>query len=91
LKRPEGQSTSVVASFPVEIENQLVMVSDGGQLIRCPVAGISVVGRSSRGVTIFKVAKERVVSVSRLNEDDDDNDEKNGEDASDNSENTEDS
>jgi DNA gyrase subunit A len=91
LKRPKGQSTSVVASFPVEIENQLVMVSDGGQLIRCPVAGISVVGRSSRGVTIFKVAKERVVSVSRLNEDDDDNDEKNGEDASDNSENTEDS
>jgi DNA gyrase subunit A len=91
LKRPKGQSASVVASFPVEIENQLVMVSDGGQLIRCPVAGINVVGRSSRGVTIFKVAKERVVSVSRLNEDDDDNDEKNGEDASDNSENTEDS
>jgi DNA gyrase subunit A len=89
LKRPKGQSTFVVASFPVEIENQLVMVSNGGQLIRCPVAGISVVGRSSRGVTIFKVAEgERVVSVSRLNEDDD-NDEENGKDAYDSSVNTE--
>ena len=48
------------------------MVSDGGQLIRCPVAGISIVGRSSRGVTIFNVAdEERVVSVSRLSDDDD--------------------
>jgi DNA gyrase subunit A len=90
LKRPKGQSTFVVASFPVEMENQLVIVSNGGQLIRCPVAGISVVGRSSRGVTIFKVAEEeRVVSVSRLNEDDDDNDEENGEGVSDSSENTE--
>ena len=79
LKRPKGQSTSVVASFPVETEDELVMVSDGGQLIRCPVAGISVVGRSSRGVTIFKVAdEERVVSVSRLS-DDDDNEEESGE------------
>ena len=87
LKRPKGQSTSVVASFPVETENQLVMVSDGGQLIRCPVADISVVGRSSRGVTIFKVAEgERVVSVSRLSEDDD---EDNEEDASDSSKDTE--
>ena len=64
LKRSKGHSTSVVASFPVKTDNQLVMVSDGGQLIRCPVAGISIVGRSSRGVTIFKVAEgERVVSV----------------------------
>ncbi len=86
LKRPKGQSTSVVASFPVETEDELVMVSDGGQLIRCPVAGISVVGRSSRGVTIFKVAdEERVVSVSRLS-DDDDNEEESGEDEAQNPE-----
>ena len=72
LKRSKGHSTSVVASFPVKTDNQLVMVSDGGQLIRCPVAGISIVGRSSRGVTIFKVAEgERVVSVSRLSEEED--------------------
>jgi DNA gyrase subunit A len=82
LKRPKGQSTSVVASFPVETVDGLVMVSDGGQLIRCPVIDISVVGRSSRGVTIFKVAdEERVVSVSRLTDDDDDNEDENGEDS----------
>jgi DNA gyrase subunit A len=78
----------VVASFPVETEDQLVMVSDGGQLIRCPVAGISIVGRSSRGVTIFNVAEgERVVSVSRLSEEDDE--EEIDENTSDSSTNTE--
>jgi len=61
------QSTTVVAAFPVIDTDQLVMVSDGGQLIRCPVSGISVVGRSTRGVTIFKTAEnENVVSVSRM-------------------------
>jgi len=72
LKRGRKTST-VVASFAVENEDQLVMVSDGGQLIRCPVVDISTVGRSTRGVTIFKVSNdERVVSVSRLRDDDDD-------------------
>ena len=72
LKRSKETTISVVASFPVEKEDQLVMVSDSGQLIRCPVAGISLVGRSSKGVNIFKVSQgERVVSVSRLNEDED--------------------
>ncbi len=80
LKRGKGKSTSVVASFPVAATDQLVMVSDGGQLIRCPVGGISVVGRSTRGVTIFNVAEEeRVVSVSRLSEEDENEDE-NGDD-----------
>ena len=45
------------------------MVSDGGQLIRLPVEGISFTGRTARGVTLFKVAEEeRVVSVSRIRE-----------------------
>ena len=71
LKRGD-RTSSVVASFAVEAEDQLVIVSDGGQLIRCPVAQISTVGRSTRGVTIFKVAKdEHVVSVSRLQDDSD--------------------
>ena len=72
-KRGKKKTIPVVASFPVDSEDQLVMVSDNGQLIRCPVSGISVVGRSTRGVTIFKVADgERVVSVSSLSEDDED-------------------
>ncbi len=43
------------------------MVTDGGQLIRCPIADISIMGRSTRGVRLFATAEgERVVSVSRI-------------------------
>ena len=53
------------------------MVSDAGQIIRCPIDQISIIGRSGRGVTIFKVAdEERLVSVSRFRDlEDDDEDE----------------
>ncbi|HEX9570198.1 MAG TPA: DNA gyrase subunit A, partial [Rhodospirillales bacterium] len=62
-----NKTTHVVASFPVVVTDQIVMVSNGGQIIRCPVDQISVVGRASRGVTLFKTAAdEQVVSVSRL-------------------------
>ncbi len=62
-----SKATHVVASFPVVATDQIVMVSNGGQIIRCPVDQISVVGRASRGVTLFKTAAdEQVVSVSRL-------------------------
>ena len=47
-----------------------MLVSDGGQLIRCPVGDIRVAGRSTQGVTIFDTAKdEKVVSVERLRDD----------------------
>jgi DNA gyrase subunit A len=43
------------------------MVTDTGQLIRCPVDGISINGRATRGVKVFATAEgERVVSVSRI-------------------------
>ncbi len=76
-------SVTVVAAFPVIDTDQLVMVSDGGQLIRCPVSDISVVGRSTRGVTIFKTAEgENVVSVSRMRDTiEDDEEDIGGEDA----------
>ena len=61
---------SVVASFPVEQSDQLVMVSDGGQLIRTTVVDIRIAGRNTQGVTLFKTADdEHVVSVTRLSED----------------------
>ncbi len=66
LKRDKGKTT-VIASFPVIATDQLVMVSDGGQLIRMPVEGIGSKGRKTRGVTLFRVSNdERVVSVTRL-------------------------
>ncbi|MGB0748183.1 MAG: DNA gyrase subunit A [Magnetospiraceae bacterium] len=61
----------VVVSFPVTDEDQLVMVTDGGQLIRCPVDDIRIAGRNTQGVTLFRTAEgEKVVSVTRLRETD---------------------
>ncbi len=57
----------LVASFPVEHSDQLMLVTDGGQLIRCPVNGIRVAGRSTQGVIVFRTAEdEKVVSVERI-------------------------
>ncbi|MFN3634793.1 MAG: DNA gyrase subunit A [Rhizobium rhizophilum] len=59
----------LVAAFPVEETDQLMLVSDGGQLIRVPVNGIRIASRATKGVTIFSTAKdEKVVSVERINE-----------------------
>ncbi|ELT50809.1 DNA gyrase subunit A [Ochrobactrum intermedium] len=67
----------LVALFPVEASDQILLVSDGGQLIRVPVDGIRIAGRSTKGVTIFNTADgEKVVSVERISETD--SDEENG-------------
>lgn len=67
----------LVALFPVEASDQILLVSDGGQLIRVPVGGIRIAGRSTKGVTIFNTADgEKVVSVERISETD--GDEENG-------------
>jgi DNA gyrase subunit A len=59
----------LVASFPTDPDDQIMLVTDGGQLIRCPVNDIRVAGRSTQGVTIFNTAEdETVVSVERVSE-----------------------
>ena len=59
----------VVASFPVEESDHIMLVTNGGQLIRCPVDGIRIAGRGTQGVIVFNTAPgERVVSVERLTE-----------------------
>jgi DNA gyrase subunit A len=64
----------LVASFPVEESDQIMLVTDGGQLIRCPVDGIRIAGRSTQGVIIFSTAEgERVASVERLSEEGEEN------------------
>jgi DNA gyrase subunit A len=60
----------LVASFPVEDSDQIMLVSDGGQIIRMPVNDIRIIGRGTQGVIVFKTAAgEHVVSVERLSED----------------------
>ena len=65
----------LVASFPVEEADQMLLVTDQGQLIRVRVAQIRIAGRNTQGVTIFRTAQdEHVVSVERVEGSDDDDD-----------------
>ncbi|WP_246018280.1 DNA gyrase subunit A [Pelagibacterium montanilacus] len=64
-----ARNGQLIGSFPVENHDQLMLVTNAGQVIRVPVEGIRIVGRSSQGVTIFKTAAdEKVVSVERISE-----------------------
>ena len=61
----------LVASMPVEDGDEIVLVTNGGQLIRCPVDGIRVAGRGTQGVIVFDTdAAEQVVAVERITEED---------------------
>ena len=73
----------LVGSFPVENDDEIMLITDGGQTIRLPVGGdkpIRIVGRSSQGVIVFKTAEaEKVVSVEPIHEPEgDDEDEEAG-------------
>ena len=59
----------LVAAFPVGNDDQIMLVSDGGTVIRVPVHGIRVASRATKGVTIFNTSgDEKVVSVERISE-----------------------
>jgi len=65
-----NRNGKLVASFPVEESDQIMLVTDKGQLIRCPVEGIRIAGRSTQGVIVFDTAEdEHVVSVEHIGED----------------------
>ena len=73
IKLGSDLNNSVVGSFPVIDGDQLVIVTDNGQMIRTGIDEIRIAGRSTRGVIVFRVNdKEHVVSVSRLLEVEDD-------------------
>ncbi len=65
--RVNPRNGHLVASFPVEATDQIMLVTNAGQLIRVPVDDIRIVGRASQGVTVFNTDKaERVVSVEHI-------------------------
>ncbi len=60
----------LIASFPIEQSDQIMLVSNAGQLIRCPVDDVRIASRNTQGVRIFKTdLDEKVVSVERVPED----------------------
>ena len=68
-QRKTKEIGNLVAAFPVEDADQIMLISDGAQLIRVPVAGIRFTSRASKGVRVFKTASgEKVVAVERISE-----------------------
>ena len=60
---------ALVASFPVDLEDQIMLATSRGQSIRVPVEGISFRSRSAGGVKVFNTGKgEKVVSVAWIAE-----------------------
>ncbi len=69
----------LVASFPVEASDQIMLVTDGGQLIRTLVEQVRIAGRNTQGVRIFRTDEdEKVVSVERIPDEGSDNGDENG-------------
>jgi DNA gyrase subunit A len=64
-----AKNAAIVAAFPVEDTDHLMLITNQGKTIRVPVAGISVQRRSAQGVVLFRLEEsERVVSVERIAE-----------------------
>jgi len=61
------KNAAIIAAFPVEDSDDLMLISDRGQTIRVAVGGISIQGRAAQGVTVFRLDEgERCVSVERI-------------------------
>jgi DNA gyrase subunit A len=67
---------TLVAAFPVDDADQIMLVTNSGKVIRVPVNGIRFASRATKGVKIFTTAEgERVVSVERIREPEDNGEE----------------
>ncbi|MBD5388938.1 DNA gyrase subunit A [bacterium] len=67
-----GKNTAVAGSFPVTDDQDIIMVTDGGKIIRTPVADVRIAGRATAGVTLLRTAEnEKVVSAIAIVRDDD--------------------
>ncbi|MEM8976107.1 MAG: DNA gyrase subunit A [Pseudomonadota bacterium] len=74
-----SRNGDLAAAFPIEDGDQIILVTDGGQLIRCPVHDVRIASRNTQGVRIFRTGEdEKVVSVERIPEDAADDDDEDG-------------
>ncbi len=71
-----ARNKEVVSSFPIEDDNQIMMITDSGKLIRMPVEDIRIAGRKTQGVILFRTSEdEKVMSVTWLDADEGDGEE----------------
>ena len=68
-----GRNGPVVASFPAQTDDQLMLVTDQAKLIRIGLDSLRVIGRNSAGVRLFDVANDEHVVSAALIEDKDEN------------------
>ena len=69
-----GKNTAVAGSFPVNDNQDIIMVTNGGKIIRTPVRDVRIAGRSTAGVTLFRTAEgEKVVSAIAIDHEEEDN------------------
>ncbi len=74
--KTRGRNGPVVRTVQVDDDTEVMLITDQGQVIRMPVAGISVIGRNTQGVTLIRLNKnEKVVALARINEAADEEDE----------------
>ena len=70
-----GKNTAVAGSFPVTDSQDIMMVTNGGKIIRTPVRDVRIAGRSTAGVTLFRTADgEKVVSAISIDHEDENTD-----------------
>ncbi|MBB36229.1 MAG: DNA gyrase subunit A [Hirschia sp.] len=64
-----GKGGRLAASFPIDDGDEIMMVTDAGQLIRTPARQIRIAGRATQGVRVLRTNEnEKVVSVERVAE-----------------------
>jgi DNA gyrase subunit A len=58
---------AVVGAALVEEDDEVMLITDGGTLVRTPVAGVSVMGRNTQGVGMIRLSKgEKLVGIERI-------------------------
>jgi DNA gyrase subunit A len=67
--RTTERNGQVVGVAQVVDDDELMLITDGGKVLRCKVSGISTMGRATQGVRVMHLnAGERLVSIARLAE-----------------------
>ncbi|WP_430010295.1 DNA gyrase C-terminal beta-propeller domain-containing protein, partial [Methylophaga lonarensis] len=80
---------NVVGAVQVCDEDQIMLITNGGTLVRTPVKDVSLVGRNTQGVKLINLTKdEKLVGLERVIEDEE-NDADADEQAADNTDDTE--
>jgi len=71
--KTSARNGRVVGVAQVVDEDDVMLITDGGKVLRCPVNGISTMGRATQGVRVMNLSEaEKLVSVARLAEPDED-------------------